>query len=162
MASAELLDPGELRRRVRGIAAATRHLLKTLEPESPHNVVLRVLDIARYSGVDLRRLRELVKDEPPARCSRKCGSVERCRLKPRCRGFTESQHRALSHFFLAWDTGDLLKARVGKDWKIVSRHNVDAPLAKMAAASLPPSSAPPREIAMKIDLTTLGPRLRMR
>jgi hypothetical protein len=128
-----------LRRRLRQLAQETEHLRVQLPKDSPYQSVLRLTDIARYIGIELNTL-------------------VRCGVIAVPRPMTKTEQLGLSRFFHGWDTGALVKAKVHDEWRILNPHSCDAPLAQMAATTGPAPHA--RSIRLKIDVTTLGPRLR--
>jgi hypothetical protein len=128
-----------LRRRLLEVIAASDHLRQNLRPDSPYAHVLRLGDIARYIGLAERTLKRCIYGKaPPA--------------------MPESMQRNLSRFFHGWDNGSLVKAKLADRWQILNPHSCNSPLAQVAAAPLPQANE--RKINMRIDLTSLGPRLR--
>jgi hypothetical protein len=106
--STEILSCAELKRRFRTIVADSSHLKSKLPLDSPHNALLRLIDVARYIG------------GPRASMD---GDA-----------YLKRHQRALSLFFKAWDHGNLVKARIGDTWQIIHRHTGTTSLAQVAPA----------------------------
>ena len=147
MDSHEVLSQAEIARRLSAIREGESHLRTELDPDSPHNAILRFRDVTRYIGVrenevwlwfpEMWRVKHrLVKHPPPRKA---------VPLPP-------ARQRDFSRFFYAWDKGNLVKARAGDEWRITHRHT---PLAKMDAPA-----RPQRSIEMRIDRETLGLRFK--
>lgn len=134
------MSVAELRRRVDEVNANAAHLAWQLPLDSPHNAVLRSMDIARYIGHEHGGIVKLFG-------GRRSGLPEHWQVK-------------LSQFFYGWDHGNLVKARIGNEWLIVNRHTGATALAQMAAPSLPQAHA--RSIAMRIEVAAGGPKLKGR
>lgn len=154
--SIDTLSLPALRLRLRSVIAGACHLRGRLPPENPHNCILRLSDVERYIGLTHRCvLGPFCVDAPPKACQLGCASVDVCRARQRCRNITPEIQRKLSEFFMSWERGDLLKANIGGTWRVLPAR--DAALAQMAAPAL--EKAPARR--MSIDLTQLGPRLKV-
>src|ERR1700677_3920087 len=150
------LPPATLERRLSEVRRGEFHLRRNLPLDNPHNAVLRLTDIQRYIAVQGAEMfqafpgMERVYDRrKPDRKVKKQFSKESARRD-------EIQLR-LSQFFHGWDNGSLLKRCVGKQWLIVGRHDAEG-LAQVDGAPRP--QTPARDIKMRIDMTTLGPKLR--
>jgi hypothetical protein len=124
----------EIRRRLREVYENARHLRCTLELDSPHNQVLRLKDIARYSHIGESLLYAMRFSEPP-----------------RSRTIDPEAQEALSRFFQGWDSGRLVKARTVTGWYVIN-----SALAQVAAATR--EKRP--DIGCRIELTAAGPRLK--
>lgn len=156
--SIDTLSLPALRRRLRAVIQGACHLRSRLPAESPHNCILRVSDVERYIGLTHRAvLGPFCVDAPPKACNLGCASVDVCRGRQRCRNITPEIQRKLSEFFMSWERGELVKANLGGTWRVA--HARDAALAQMAAPAL--EKAPARGVPMSIDLTQLGPRLKV-
>lgn len=107
MESTEWLPVAAIEARFRAIVAEGCHLKNNLPPDSPHNAILRLIDIAAYIGH---------------------GRMDA--------GYARRHQRELSLFFKALDHGHLVKARLGDKWQILSRHSGHQALAQMDAAPL--------------------------
>lgn len=159
--SIDTLPAAEIRRRLREVHAATAHLRRRLDPDSPHNTLVKIADIALFIQVaNPSNLTFLMHEAPPSRCFRGCGSVSACKLKPRCRPIPERWHRDLSAFFIRWERGELVKAKTPAGWRIVARDGAPG-VAQMAPAPLAKADARP-PFSMRIDMNTLGLRLKER
>lgn len=137
----EILSVRELRKRLRKVYAESYHLAHNLpqkHPDSPHNRILTLVDIARHLELSRRWLHHQMKEEPTERCEFSCPTVNECRLRPPCRKIEPYEQKRLSQFFLSWEAGTLVKARIGDEWKITPRHTA---LAQMAPASIETSHA---------------------
>jgi hypothetical protein len=148
--SPEVLSLAELSRRLSSVRSGEAHLRTGLPPDNPHNAILRLLDITRYIGVPMNRIFEWFPT---------MSRVEhRLRDRPapkKAKPIPEEWQRELSRFFYAWDRGTLKKAQVGGEWQIIGRHQTSPQM-----DVTPRPQAPPRVLTMRIDLTTLGPRLK--
>ena len=148
MDSHDILSVAEISRRLSQVRDGEAHLRTELPLDNPHNAILRLTDVTRYIGVrpnevflwfpQMRRnvLMYGTKSRPPPK--------KAVPLPP-------ERQREFSRFFTAWDSGLLLKARIGDEWRILSRHPHELPL---GPAPGPPT--PPRTIHMTIDRKTLG------
>lgn len=144
--SADSLEPlsrKEIARRLQQIYDESRHLNARLPADSPHNATIRLVDISRYLEVD---------------------GVEGLRLggdSAVVRKFSRAVQMALTRFFRDFDAGLIVKARTSTGWKLFNRRAINAALAQVAPPPGPSTSPhPERSLAMRIDLTTLGPKLR--
>src|SRR6266404_7108544 len=158
----EVLSNAELRRRLKEIHESTCHLRLRLPVENPYNKTVTLQDIARYVGASSRYLRHIWPETPPARCTFECPSVQTCRKTPPCRNIQAYLQKRLTDFFRGFDAGRIVKARVGETWQLVDRRASvmgDSPLAQVAAAQ--GTSLQTRTITGRIDLTVLGPRLKL-
>jgi hypothetical protein len=161
--SSSVMSIREIRRRLREVYEASCHLRQRLPPESVHNVVLTIPDIAAFTGEHAGRLRQQRKNHPPKTCLGGCQTTDTCRAAPPCRRMDACLQRKLSAFFAGWDAGDLLKVRIGDSWKVLSRERVNPALAQMAtAARQAVAVTPDRMFNMKIDMGSGAPRLRGR
>ena len=136
MASLEWMSVKEIQRRCAIIAKDAEHLRRTIPVDNAHNSIVRIPDIALSIGL------------PPGVLGLRLSRGE----------FDEAHIKDLSRFFYGWDAGMLIKARVGNEWKIMSRHpghyQGHTPLAQMAA---PQGAAPARPpLTLTIDRSTLG------
>ena len=132
--STDHLSKAELRRRLDQVRQESYHLKERLPPDSPHNALLRLSDIARYIGVTRAWLRMMTDGANPSH------------------DMSEERQVELSRFFQAWDRGLLVKARIADEWKIVPRHAPDSQWSKVARAQ----GAPGKIHRLTIDLSTLG------
>jgi hypothetical protein len=126
------------------------HLRAELPTDNPHNRILRLRDITEYIGVRPNEVWAWFPDM--------WRSDHRLVTRPapkKAIPLPESQQRAFSRFFHEWDSGLLVKARVGDEWRIVHRHQDSVPVGAAAG-----SQAPARVIEMRIDRETLGLRLK--
>ena len=112
--STEWLSIAECRRRLLEVEAGSAHLKLSLPKDSPHQAVLRVIDIARYIGINNATLRPQMKSAP---------------IGP-------ERQKELTRFFKAWDAGVLVKALYDGKWQILNRIHGAAP-------ALPPAQKPP-------------------
>lgn len=151
--SLDLLSVEDLRRRIKDISAGEEHLRRVLKPDNPHNQVLRVRDVARYIGTT----GELLRVYCPGVGIQFAGRWGERRKFEQAKMPAKIQ-RGLSQFFHGWDHGHLVKAKVGEEWKIINRHSGHTSLATLDAAPTPSPDA--RVHTLRIDMTTLGPRLR--
>lgn len=153
MDSHDTLSIAELERRLSEVRSGEMHLRTQLPKENPHNAILRIRDITRYTGISLTELYQmfprmqriehrLANTNPPPGLTRQ---------PPKAAHW----QREFSRFFFGWDQGTLIKARLGDEWKIVGKYQHQT-LAKMDAAPLPQAGP----IRMRIDVTALGPRLK--
>lgn len=126
----DALPQAEIRRRLLAVTEEARHVAVSLPLDHPWNAILRLTDIARYSGVSRSRIAQFIDGR-----------------------ITDTWQANLSRFFTAWDAGILVKALYEGRWQIVNRHTLGATLAQMAPAARPP-------LTMKIIDTPNGPRLR--
>ena len=153
----------ELRRRLREVHEGSCHLHPRLPPDSVHNALLTIADIASYLGMRAGWLRIQRKNTPPNKCLGGCPSTDTCRAVPPCRRMDGSLQRKLSAFFTGWDNGDLVKARVGDTWRVLQCRGLDPALAQVAAQARQAAAIDPsRVLNMKIDMTRGAPRLRGR
>ena len=132
--STDHLSKAELRRRLDQVRQESYHLKERLPPDSPHNALLRLSDIARYIGVTRAWLRMMTDGANPSH------------------DMSEERQVELSRFFQAWDRGLLVKARVADEWNIVSRYGADSQWSKASR----PQGAPGKIHRLTIDLSTLG------
>jgi len=132
--STDHLSKAELRRRLDQVRQESYHLKERLPPDSPHNALLRLSDIARYIGVTRAWLRMMTDGANPSH------------------DMSEERQVELSRFFQAWDRGLLVKARVADEWNIVSRYGADSQWSKVARTQ----GAPGKIHRLTIDLSTLG------
>jgi hypothetical protein len=149
--SPEVLSVAEIARRLSAVREGEAHLRTELPPQNPHNAVLRLSDITRYIATTpnqiflwfptMARVRHRLRDRPPP-----------AKAVP----IPERWQREFSRFFRGWESGNLIKAQVAGEWKIIGRASEG--MAKMAPT--PSAQGPVRSIAMRIDMTTLGPRLK--
>lgn len=154
--SPEILSLVELERRLSEVRRGEFHLRRELPLDNPHNAVLRFSDVARYIDVQLpemyqafpgmERVYNRMKPDRKVKKTFSKGSARRDEIQLR-----------LSQFFHGWDNGSLVKQCDGKRWLILSRHGSEK-LAQVDAAPRPQAIA--RDIKMRIDMTTLGPKLR--
>lgn len=157
------LSRREIARRLRQVLKDTDHLKNKLPPDNPHNQLLKFTDICRY--VDFRVsswIRWAIKEEPHKNCRFSCSSLDFCRANPHCKPLDEKLLRKLSDFFKDWDAGLLVKARVNGKWGIYRKGTspvCHTPLAQMAAETIPEAHTRP-QIEMRIDLTTLGLKIK--
>lgn len=144
------LSVEQICRRLSQVRQGEDHLKAELPLENPHNAVLRLHDIARYIGVRKnevwlwfpqmwRSRHRTMKHAPPKKAL----------------PLPLERQRDFSNFFQAWDAGRIVKARVGDEWRIVSRHQNPSPL-----GPAPGPKADERTIKMVIDRETLGLRLK--
>jgi hypothetical protein len=132
-------SPGFLEARLRLVGAYSPSCQVRDWYPARHPRVLRLIDIAEYIGVepwDLLALR---------------GTW----------GLSPGLRWKLATFFAAWDAGLLEQSWRGH----IRRKRRDATLAKVVATARQASQKAPAPVSglnLRIDLTTLGPRLRMR
>lgn len=134
MDSIDPLPVAEIRRRLCEVYESARHLRCNLELDSPHNQVLRLKDIARYSHIGESLLYAMRFSEAP-----------------RARSIDPESQEALSRFFRGWDSGRLVKARTVTGWYVIN-----SALAQVVAATR--EKRP--DIGCRIELTAAGPRLK--
>jgi hypothetical protein len=118
------------------IRSESAHLKPWLPPQNKHNAVLRLADVANYIEVSLAWLACVIAETRTEYCMKR------------------ELQETLSRFFIAWDRGLLVKARVGDEWKIV--HRVPGP---GLSPGQRPADTPPPVHKCRIDLATLGLRL---
>lgn len=153
MDSLDLLSVEELRRRIKDISAGEEHLRRVLKPDNPHNQVLRVRDVARYIGTT----GELLRVYCPGVGIQFAGRWGEKRKFEQAKMPAKIQ-RGLSQFFHGWDHGHLVKAKVGQEWKIINRYSGHSSLAALDLAPRPQADA--RPLTLRIDMATLGLRLK--
>jgi hypothetical protein len=158
-ASTEVFTKRELRRRLREVYEASVHLAGRIPVDNPHNATLRVHDIARFINAECDWLLYKRVEAPPPRCTFGCPSVNECRKKPACRDIEPFMQRQLTAFFKGWDSGNLVKARVGNEWRVVSRETIPrhAALASLVAAA----GTQGKTINGRVELTEQGPRIKL-
>jgi hypothetical protein len=149
--SPDVLSLAEISRRLSQVREGEAHLRRELPVGNPHNAILRLRDITRYIGATenqvflwfptMVRMQHRLRDRPPP---------------TKAAPMPERWQREWSRFFKAYEAGQLVKAQVGGEWQIIGR--TDQTLAQVDAAPRPQAHA--RVIGMRIDMTTLGPRLK--
>lgn len=151
MDSHEPLSVAQICHRLSLIREGEAHLRAELPPENPHNAVLRLRDVTRY--IDCRANEVLLWFPTMTRVS------HRLRDRPppkKAVPLPAARQWDFSRFFWGFDEGRIIKARVGDEWKIISRHSHPLPLGAAAR-----QEAPAKRLDMRIDLTALGPRLKL-
>ena len=155
MDSHEVLPLGTIERRLSEVRRGEFHLRRELPLDNPYNAVLRFTDILRY--IDVQSWEVFSMFPGLERVYNRMKPDRKPNLKKKVTGRKDELQLRLSQFFHGWDNAQLVKRIVGKQWLIVGRHDGER-LAKVDCAPLP--KAPARDIKMRIDLTTLGPKLR--
>jgi hypothetical protein len=153
--SLEALPLITLERRLSEVRRGEFHLRRELPLDNPYNAVLRFTDILRY--IDVQAWEVFSMFPGLERVYNRMKPDRKPNLKKKVTGRKDELQLRLSQFFHGWDNGSLLKRCVGSKWLIVGRHDGEG-LAKMDAAPRPQADA--RSIKMRIDLTTLGPKLK--
>lgn len=162
MDSLEPLSCAAIRRRLNTLIAESAHLRKTLPPDSPHNAVLRLSDVARYIRVPALNLQRAISEKPSRHlCRRGCATLYDCERDSRCDTLAGKWQLELSRFFWALDRGNIRKIRVGDEWRIENSHKGDGALPQVVPAPLP-TAATRKPFELRIDLTKLGPKLEVK
>ena len=154
-ASIDILSFVALTQRLSAVRRGEEHLKRQLPVASPHNAILRLLDIVAYTHIPYPWLRRQFPDMHRFEFPDAPRPKPRGKDKPADQHEIEERQRELSRFFFAWDQGTLVKARVGDEWRIVNRHSHALPLGTAPR----PVADGGKLITMRIDRATLGLKL---
>jgi hypothetical protein len=125
--SIDPLPQKEIRAWLQRVWADSVHLAPSLPVDNVHNKVLRLADVARFVDVDPKRFADH-------------------RLDPPRTPMSDELQRRLTTFIYGWNTGHLVKRRVGDRW-LVRWH--DSTLAPVAAST---GAAPPARLTRALEL----------
>jgi hypothetical protein len=155
VASHEILPIAVLQKRLSEVRAGEFHLRRELPLDNPYNAILRFTDILRY--IDVQAWEVFSMFPGLERVYNRMRPDRKPNLKRKVTRRKDELQLRLSQFFHGWDNGSLLKRPVGKQWLIVGRHDGEG-MAQVDEPKAAPAYA--RSIKMRIDVTTLGPKLR--